>query len=55
MELQDGLNMQADTFLSYYIELKNGKEPLRRRLFKQSKEHGQIIFHGPRDGLKITK
>jgi hypothetical protein len=48
MELQDGLNMQADTFLSYYIELKNGREPLRRRLFKQSKEYGQVIFHGPR-------
>ena len=55
MELQDGLNMQADTFLSYYIELKNGREPLRRRLFKQSKEYGQVIFHGPRDSLKITK
>ena len=48
MELQNGLNMQADTFLSYYIELKNGKEPLKRRVFKQSKEHGQVIFHGPR-------
>ena len=55
MELQDGLNMQADTFLSYYIELKNGREPLKRRLFKQSKEYGQVIFHGPRDSLKITK
>jgi hypothetical protein len=49
MELQDGLNMQADTFLMYYIELKNGKEASRRRVFKQSKEYGQIIDHGPKD------
>ena len=49
MELNDGLNMQADTFLMYYIELRNGHEPVRRTVFKQSKEYGQIIDHGPKD------
>jgi len=48
MNFNDGLNMQADTFLMYYVELKNGREPKRRKIFKQSKEYGQIIDHGPR-------
>jgi hypothetical protein len=32
----------------YYAELKNGREPSRRKVFKQSKEYGHIIDHGPR-------
>jgi hypothetical protein len=48
MNFNDGLNMQADTFIMYYAELKNGREPSRRKVFKQSKEYGHIIDHGPR-------
>ncbi len=53
MESNDGLNMQADTFILHYTSLKNGHEPSRRSVFRQSKEFGQIIYHGPKDINKV--